>query len=166
MTNSFNITIDKYTLRSTDDYFVLAEIIRNDNDTTILQWYREEEGFTFKFLTDEPFAETEEEDRIFVNLFKILIDIINDFMLDEGLSMQFTNELFDEMPILASLLHQIGLQPLDENPEEENPEEGIDFKEPLDYNEDRDEYFYDDHDCYDNNDDNNDENYGYEDFED
>lgn len=151
MTNSFNINIDKYTLRSTDDYFVLAEIIRNDNDTPILQWYREEAGFTFKFLAKEPFADTEEEDRIFVNLFKILIEIIQSFMLEEGTSMKFPNELFHELPILAELLQEVGLNPLVENPEEE-----VDFQDPLSYNEDSDEYFYDDRD----------EGHGYEEFED
>jgi len=153
MTNSFNITIDKYTLRSTDDYFVLAEIIRNDNDTPILQWYREELGFTFKFLAKEPFADSEEEDRIFVSLFKILVEIINSFMLEEGHSMKFTNELLREMPILAELLQEAGIKPLVENDEEE-----VDFKDPLDYNSERDEYFYDDRD--------EDQGYGHEDFED
>ena len=154
MKNSFNITIDKYTLRSTDDYFVMAEIVRNDDNTPILQWYREEENFSFKFVAQKPFACTEEEDNTFVSLFKILVDIINYFMLDEGSSMKFSNELFWDMPILAELLQNAGLRPLAENDDEE-----LDFKDPLEYNEEDDEYRYDDDD-----DDDDDHNYGHKDF--
>lgn len=167
MKNSFKISIDKYILRSTDDYFVMAEIVLAEDETPILQWYREEFGFTFKFVAKEPFALTEEEDKTFFNLFKILVDIIQAFMLEEGTSMKFSKELMDDLPMLAQMMKDAGIDPLEEILEEE-----VDLKDPLDYNEDEDDYRYDDLDddtyFYGREDplEEDDENYGHKDFED
>lgn len=140
MKNSFNIAIDKYILRSTDDYHVIAEIVLAKDYSPILQWYREESGFTFKFLAKTKFADNQEELKTFMNLFRILIDIINSFMLEDDLSMRFDSETLKDFPILRGLLKQSGLMPLEE---EEKDNEDVDTSDPLDYDEQNDDYWYD-----------------------
>ena len=153
MKNSFNITIDKYTLRSTDDYFVVAEIILHNEETPIVRLYREEQGFSIKFVAKEQFYHNTEEQQIFANLFRILVDIINSYMLEEGISMKFNKESTRDAPVLSHFLQMSGIMPLEENYDEE-----LDFEDPLSYNEDEDDYRYDDRD---ENDD-----YGYDDTDD
>ena len=146
MKNSFSINVDKYLLRSTDDYHIIAEIVLSEDETPILQWYREEYGFTFKFLSKKPFAKSESEIRNFINLFRILIDIISLFMLEEGTSMKFSRELVEDFPMLTEMMQEAGLEPLEENFNKE-----VDSKEPLEYNDEEDEYWMDDY--YDEEDD-------------
>lgn len=171
MKNSFNLTIDKYILRSTDDYFVVAEIITLDQNLPIVQLYREEMGFSIKFLAKDKFLHNDEDKIVFANLFRILVDIINSFMLEDGVSMKFTKESIKDNPNLGYFLQMAGIFPF-----EENSDEGVDFQDPLSYNEDKDEYHYDDLDDdtyffgrerdYRDEDNDEDSHYGYEDFED
>lgn len=129
--NSFNITIDNFKLRSTENYYVVAEIIRNDTNEVILQWYREENGFTFQFLTDKPFAEDKEEVKTFFKVFSLLVKIINLFIIEDGQVMRFSSEYLESFPILQNLLKASGIQPLEEDCDEHFID--LDFlKEDLD----------------------------------
>lgn len=127
MKNSFNITVGKFTLRSTDDYHVIAEIIREQEP--VLQWYREEEGFTFQMFKMEIYANDEEEVKIFIKLFAILVEVVNSFMLEEGHSMRFSSDFLKGYPLLQAMCRVSGIEAV----EDEEDFENLDFlQEDLD----------------------------------
>ncbi len=110
MTNSFNIVIDEYTARSTDDYHIMAEIVRNSDGVVILQWYREEVGFSFKFLENIPLDKPEEIKTI-VKLFYILVKIVDFFMLDDSTGMKvILGKDMQNFPMLRKMLTFSGVK--------------------------------------------------------
>ena len=164
MKNSFNINIDNHILRSTDDYHIMAEVVRVDDgaETQIFAWYREESGFSFRFSVEDPWGGNPQNAVVFAKLFHILVKIIDYFMLEENEHMALGAIMGSLPESVKKILDLSGLSG-QESPEEdlfyfaeEEFGEHLDKDDRSDYNDDHDDYFHDDRD----------DGYGYEDFED
>lgn len=154
MKNSFKIEMDNHVLRSTDDYHIMAEIVRVDNgvETKIFEWYREESGFSFKFSVEDPWGGNPENAVLFAKLFHILVRIVDYFMLGHNEQMRLGQVLGSMPESVKKIIESSGLrQP--KRPDDIFLFAEEEFGEELDKDDDED---YNDEDW----------NHGHEDFED